>query len=154
MKRVIVYLLFVSAVYLFFLFCLLSESLPALNAYSLPLMCVITGGLGGVLYCLRSVYLNVSVYKRWGEEWYVWYFLRPITSAGCGAVSYIFMRAGLLVLEADTEYDASQYGFYALAFIAGLNVDKFIKKIEDVGKVVFGIEKTRSQKNDDEGGCA
>nr|WJR86142.1 hypothetical protein [Enterobacter hormaechei subsp. steigerwaltii] len=35
-------------------------------------------------------------------------------------------------------------GFFALAFIAGFNVDKFVAKIEEVAKAVWGIEKTRS----------
>jgi hypothetical protein len=31
-----------------------------------------------------------------------------------------------------------------LAFIAGFNVDKFLAKIEDVARAVWGIEKTRA----------
>ncbi|ATZ30282.1 hypothetical protein EC2864350_4874 [Escherichia coli 2864350] len=40
-------------------------------------------------------------------------------------------------------------GFFALAFIAGFNVDKFVAKIEEVAKAVWGIEKTRSSTNND-----
>ncbi len=32
-------------------------------------------------------------------------------------------------------------GFFALAFIAGFNVDKFVAKIEEVAKAVWGIGK-------------
>jgi len=35
-------------------------------------------------------------------------------------------------------------GFFALAFIAGFNVDKFVAKIEEVAKAVWGIDRTRS----------
>lgn len=108
------------------------------------LTCAAVGGLGGCMYCLRGVYLNYSVHRQWGNEWIPWYLLRPIVSAGSGAISYVFLTAGLLVLEAGPKSGASEVGFYALAFIAGLNVDKFISKLEDIAQAVWGIEKSRS----------
>jgi hypothetical protein len=114
------------------------------------LTCFTIGGLGGCLYCLRGVYLNAAVRNQWSAQWHVWYYLRPIVSGGCGAVSYLFLKAGLLVLESGTKRDASEIGFYALAFIAGFNVDKFIKKIEDVSEAVWGIEKSRAAKSAEE----
>jgi hypothetical protein len=42
------------------------------------------------------------------------------------------------------ERQCSEIGFFALAFIAGFNVDKFVDKIEDVARAVWGIEKSRS----------
>jgi hypothetical protein len=65
-------------------------------------------------------------------------------SAGSGAVAYLFLKAGLLILESGTRTDASDLGFYAISFIAGLNVDKFIRKIEEVAQSVWGIEKSRT----------
>lgn len=62
----------------------------------------------------------------------------------CGAVSYLFLKAGLLILEAGMNPDASELGYYALAFVAGLNVDKFLSKVEDVALAVWGIEKSRT----------
>jgi hypothetical protein len=59
-------------------------------------------------------------------------------------VSYLFLKAGLLVLESSSNADASEIGFFALAFIAGFNVDKFVAKIEEVAKAVWGIDKSRS----------
>lgn len=114
---------------------------PSLN---LTFRCVVIGGLGGVLYCLRAVYLTVAVRKLTIKEWAVWYFLRPIVSAGCGSVAYLFASAGLLVLEANTDAGATLLGFYALSFIAGYNVDKFLEKLEEIAKSVWGIEKSRS----------
>jgi hypothetical protein len=65
----------------------------------------------------------------------------------CGGVSFIFLKAGLLVLEsAGPREDATQLGFVALAFIAGLNVDKFITKVEEVAQATWGIEKSRTAK--------
>ncbi len=145
MKKVVAYLLLIGAAYLYALYYMLLKAPATIEPYQLPLLCAISGGLGGCLYCMRAIYLNVCVRKQWDSDWCVWYFLRPIASGGTGAVSYLFLRAGLLVLESDTDPGASEFGFYALAFIAGLNVDKFIKKIEDIGEAVFGIEKSRAQ---------
>lgn len=109
------------------------------------LMCAAIGLSGGCLYCLRAIYLNRSVFNRWDNRWVAWYFLRPITSMCCGGVSFLFLKAGLLVLESGTKSGASEIGFYALAFIAGLNVDKFVAKIEDVAMAVWGIDKSRAR---------
>lgn len=112
----------------------------------LAISCALIATLGGVLYCLRSVYLNRCVHNRWTKSWEVWYYLRPITSFICGIVAYIFLKAGLVVLDASQDTDAGNFGYYAFAFFAGLNVDKFVAKIEEIGKSLFGIEKTRNAK--------
>lgn len=116
---------------------------PPLNGVRVELMCGAVGAVGGCLYCIRAIYINKCVRKTWTSSWATWYFLRPIASICCGGVSYLFLKAGLLVLESGTKADASEIGFYALAFIAGLNVDKFVAKIEDVAQAVWGIERSR-----------
>lgn len=117
---------------------------PVLLPLRIVITCAAVGGLGGCIYCLRGVYLNACVYKRWDNDWQPWYYIRPIVSIACGAVSYIFLRAGLLVLESGKHPNATDIGFYALAFVAGLNVDKFILKIENIAQAVWGIEKSRA----------
>jgi len=87
------------------------------------------------------------VSRNWNSDWYTWYFIRPLVSVVCGGVSFLFLKAGLLILEARQHEGSTEIGFYALAFIAGLNVDKFIAKIEDVAQAVWGIEKSRAAKN-------
>ena len=125
------------------------ESLP-LNAQFMRICltscCV--AGVGGCVYCLRAVYLNKAVFKRWDDDYLVWYLLRPVVSTACGGISYLFLRAGLLVLESNPTADASELGFYALAFIAGLNVDKFVQKIETIAHGVWGIERSRAASED------
>jgi hypothetical protein len=110
----------------------------------IPLTCCFTALIGGCLYCIRAVYLNRCVRKSWDTDWHCWYFLRPIASFICGGASFLFLKAGLLVLESNTKESATEIGFYALAFVAGLNVDKFVAKIEGVAHAVWGIEKSRS----------
>lgn len=107
-------------------------------------MSALVGGVGGCIYCLRAIYIQACVKKHWDNEWKPWYYLRPIVSIACGGVSYLFLKAGLLILESGTRPESSDLGFYALAFIAGLNVDKFITKVEDIAQAVWGIEKSRS----------
>lgn len=108
------------------------------------LTCCAVSSIGGCLYCMRAIYLNKCVHKRWDPDWHIWYFLRPIASLVCGGASFLFLKAGLLVLESNTRDTASEIGFFALAFVAGLNVDKFVAKIEGVAHAVWGIEKTRA----------
>jgi hypothetical protein len=149
MKFIIFYLLTFLAAYIGGLGYLLIDKPELLDGLRVGITCIVTGGIGGCLYCLRGVYLNAAVRNQWSPQWHVWYFLRPIVSAGCGGVSCLFLKAGLLVLESGTKPDASELGFYALAFIAGFNVDKFIKKLEDVAEAVWGIEKSRTTENAD-----
>lgn len=108
--------------------------------------CGICGGVGGTLYCLRGVYLNYCVNERWSNHWLPWYFIRPIASIVTGTFSYYLLQAGLFVLEAkaNNSTPASYYGFYAFSFIAGYNVDQFLKKVEDIAKTTWGIDKSRS----------
>lgn len=118
------------------------------NNFQLPILCCLLGGIGGVLYCLRGVYLNYSVKKQWSTDWLPWYFIRPITSIICGGISFLFLKAGLLVLEAKTETSSSNLGFYTLALIAGLNVDRFVSKIEDIAQATWGIQKSRTSRDE------
>lgn len=104
----------------------------------------LAGGFGGVFYCLRGVYLSASVRNDWDDRWVVWHLLRPIVSFLSGLASYIFVRAGLLLLDADTTETQSSFGLLAIAFVAGLNVDRFIEKIEEIASNVWGIRKSRT----------
>lgn len=119
------------------------------QSLGLVVSCTLMGGVGGVVYCLRGVYLNASVRKSWDAHWQPWYYIRPVVSHLCGAVSFLFLRAGLLLLEAQPSTQSTDLGFLALAFIAGLNVDKFITKIEDVARATWGIEKSRTSKGEE-----
>ena len=142
---IVVYLLAITAACVWFVAAaLLGQVTPAYEAIRVGLACAATAGIGGALYCLRAVYLSRCVRKDWSSDWYWWYFLRPLASVICGGVSCLFLKAGLLVLESKTQGGATEVGFYALAFVAGLNVDKFVQKIEGVAHAVWGIEKSRS----------
>lgn len=114
--------------------------------------CFLIGGVGGTIYCLRGVYINKSAKKTWDDAWQPWYYIRPLVSHTCGAISYVFLKAGLILLEAKPSGESSHLGFLALAFIAGLNVDKFISKLEDLAQATWGIEKSRTSKGEGDNG--
>ncbi len=120
---------------------------PWIAPYRLFYNCVLIGGLGGVVYCLRAVYLNRSVRNRWDANWTVWYILRPIVSCLVGGVAYIFLNAGLLILGAEQASGSSSFGFLALSFVAGLNVDRFLVRIEEIARSTWGIRPSRTSED-------
>lgn len=122
------------------------------NSLGLVVSCGLIGGVGGSIYCLRGIYINACVRKSWDDQWQPWYYIRPMVSHLCGAVSYLFLKAGLILLESQQNTQATDLGFLALAFISGLNVDKFIAKIEDIAQATWGIEKSRTSKQGDSDG--
>ena len=109
-------------------------------------ICVLFGGLGGVTYCLRGVYFNACVRQQWDVGWLPWYLLRPVVSLVLGGVGYLFLKSGLLLLGATQDHGGSQLGVWAMAFIAGLNVDRFLAKVEDIGATALGVEPSRQSK--------
>lgn len=150
MIKAVLYLLAVLAGFTTFGIQMLYGNIVVPEAIQLALYCGICGGIGGVTYCLRGIYLNACVFDRWTEKWLPWYFIRPLVSFICGIVSYIFLKSGLIVLEAQQGDHSTNLAFYALAFIAGLNVDKFIEKLEDIAQVTWGIKKSRVASNGDD----
>lgn len=150
MKKVIIYELFLLICLIGFFYCFNTYEFPtwAVNL-KLPIQCVMISTLGGLLYCIRAIYINKCVRKNWDEEWHVWYYLRPIASMIVGFLAYMFLKAGLLVLDASENHSSGDYGYLIIAFLAGLNVDKFMIRLEEVGKSMFGIELSRIAKNSD-----
>ncbi len=104
---------------------------------------IFCGLLGGCSYCLRALYIQYCVKKEWYPCWIVWHIIRPTVSCIMGAVSFLFIKAGLLLLSIPETDPTQNYGLYAIAFIAGMNVDNFIKRIEGIFKNVMQIEPTR-----------
>ncbi len=149
MKRTFSYLLALMLFYGWVLWKLAQGEISLPNeTFKIIFACGISGGIGGVLYCFRGIYLNACVYKQWDSLWLPWYFIRPIVSFLSGAISCLFLKAGLIIFEAQQTTAPSYLVFYALAFVAGLNVDKFIEKIEDIAQVTWGIKKSRTALKD------
>lgn len=114
----------------------------------LPAMCALVGGIGGTAYCLRAVYIHVCLEDDWDDQWLPWYFIRPFVSLIVGGISYVFLRAGLLVLDAPQAPEGSNLGYLAIAFVAGLNVDGIMDRIEEIAKSTWGIRPSRMSRGD------
>ena len=123
------------------------DSLP-LEVGSIWIDASLFGLLGSTVYCSRSLYLQYCVKKEWDNRWIVWHVIRPFVSTICGLISLLFIKAGFLVFDASSTPSQSYYGIYAVAFIAGMNVDNFIKKIESLCKEILGIQKTRTSREE------
>jgi hypothetical protein len=150
LKRVFFFLVTLLALEALGIAVVLSSRLPVwLAPHETACLCGLTGGIGGIVYCLRGMYLNACVRDTWDTGWLPWYFIRPIVSLICGFLSFLLLKAGLLVLDSTPRSESNHLGFYVLAFIAGLNVDKFVTKIEEVAQTTWGIEKSRASTRDD-----
>lgn len=145
MKKIIAFQILCLAIIIIAWIAIATENVPSwVSEFSLAVYCVLTAAAGGVLYCIRAIYINKCVRKYWDDEWATWYYLRPLASSLTGFAAYIFLKAGLVILDAEESDSSSIFGFLAFAFIAGLNVDKFVLKIEDIAQSAFGIEKSRT----------
>jgi hypothetical protein len=132
----------------YLLICLAVVSLPFLSRV-LPLLAhpvvwpIALAGLGSVIYCLRSIYHHMCVTRDWDTSWIVWYWLRPFVGLLSGAVAFVFVQAGLVLLNAEGGEKGSPWGLYAISIIAGYNVDQFWALIEKVMKDALGLERSR-----------
>ncbi len=125
----------------------LDEAVWLAGELRVAVLCVLFGGLGGITYCLRGVYLNACVRKQWDVGWLPWYVLRPVVSLILGGVSFLFVKTGLLLLGSAQTVNGPPLGIWALAFIAGLNVDRFLAKIEEIGSTAWGVEPSRQSRS-------
>jgi len=92
------------------------------------LACASSATAGGILYCLRAVYINKCVKKQWSQEWLVWYFLRPIVSMLMGFAASFFLYCFIQALEAHL----TEYSFLvAFAFIVGYLASNIFAKGRD-----------------------
>jgi hypothetical protein len=137
------YLLIACTLAAYLLFLIGSNEIHIPSQLKTPFICSLFGSLGGLAYCLRGFYLNNSVHKSWDDAWISWYFVRPVVSSIFGGISFLFISAGLIFLDAKQSSSSNHLGVYSLSFLAGLNVDRFLKRIEEIGSSVWGIEQSR-----------
>ena len=147
MKKAILYLAVLLGALVYLVVLDLRGLLPAwLLSHRLVFRCVVAGGLGGILYCGRGVYLHTCVQADWTTRWEPWYYIRPIISLLCGGVGFLFLKGGLILLGCSQTPGSSDLGFVALSFVAGMNVDNFVRRIEEVSRAVWGREESRAAK--------
>ena len=127
-------------------------SMIPLYAYNLTQDCFIrqlfyigsAGGLGGVIYSILGFIKHYdkgdfNLKKKW------WYFFRPITAVILGVISFFFIAGGLMTLSDTAQnvpqgicYPAKGVMFYcAVAFLAGMSNNAFVKKLDELAGTVF-----------------
>lgn len=118
-------------------------------------LCVLTGCIGGLLYAFRAIYTHRCKLDDWENRYIVWYYIRPIISMITGGVSWLLLKAGIILLNADNGQNESamvlnqiDYGYLAFALFAGYNVEHFLEKVEDIMQSVWGINKSDTNKSD------
>lgn len=149
MRIIVVYLvMFLLAIGIIWGLCLSGQLPDWFPSSSLALKCVLIGGVGGIFYCLRSVYVHWCILKDWDICWTPWYYIRPLVSSIAGGISWLFIQSGLLILNAIQKTDMGIYGFLALSFIVGYNVDRSMARLEKIAESVWGIKASRSSNID------
>ncbi|GAX90233.1 hypothetical protein EFBL_1859 [Effusibacillus lacus] len=91
------------------------------------------GTIGGTLYALRLFYwhnirgiLNI-------RKWWIWYFLRPIMSAGTAVMTVILFQSGILLINiADSLMP--RIGF---SFLIGYGFGKVMDKLDGLTEALF-----------------
>ena len=113
----------------------------------LVVCCALVGILGGVTHCLRAFYLHRCVLKDWQADWASWYFIRPMVSGVMGFISVLFIKAGLLAFSNTTGVQTENRTvlYLAVAFLAGYNVQNFLKKLEEVSESLLGVKRKTPQ---------
>jgi len=97
-----------------------------------------SGGIGGVIYCMRGFYQNL-VDKKFDLIWTWWYILRPFMSVGIGIFVYLFIVGGLLSVGSVSEvnYSKSVMFYCAVSFLAGFSFTQFASKLEELASTFF-----------------
>ena len=151
MKTIVLYLFLLLIVAILGLFYIYFDTfLSTRLVLQIAFYCVTIGLIGGIVNCLRGIYEHFSINKDWDDSWKVWYYIRPVLSAIMGFVSFIFIKAGLLVFSGNAEIVLKNnvYGYLAVAFVAGFNVKYFLEKIQEIANTVWGIKKVGSYKSE------
>jgi len=96
------------------------------------------GGLGGIIYLIRSFYLHIFQ-KNFRNDSFWWYVFRPFTSIIIGVISYFLIVGGLLSIGnvSKINYQKSILFYSGIAFLAGFSFTQFTNKLEDLAKTLF-----------------
>lgn len=96
--------------------------------------------LGGAILNIISFHKYFSVEKNFDVEYFWGFFFTPILSLIVGILIFSLVQGGLLVLNGSITDSSksinSALGFTAIGSIAGYNWDIFIRKLQDMSKIL------------------
>ena len=96
-----------------------------------------SGGLGAIVYCIRSFYTHV-VEQDFSKNWIWWYIFRPFLGCIVGIFTY-FVLGGLMSLN-SSELNFNFGGlmaYCAMSFLAGFCFTEFMNKLEKINEVML-----------------
>lgn len=118
----------------------ISSDIGFSTSINLLLFTVLGAISGGAILNIISFHKYFSVEKSFDIEYFWGFFFTPILSTIVGIIIFALVQGGLLVLsgslESSTESINSALGFTAIGCIAGYNWDVFIKKLQELSKVI------------------
>jgi hypothetical protein len=134
----------------------LQETGEGVTFYSIVVLMILAGGLGGVLCNLRGFFIQF----RKDEGGFplnleVPYYVRPFMGAGAGL--FIYFVANFLITSITVTYEATNIpfqgmvSFMALAILAGFGSLEFFQRLKETALSLFGqkAEKDKWQKIED-----
>jgi hypothetical protein len=109
---------------------LFNWTFPLSNDGRLLILVAAAGALGASIHVFRSLYWYVGS-RELVYSWIVMYVLLPFVGAALGTLFYWVIRAGFFSLQ-STSTGTNQYGFAALAALAGAFSREILLKLKQV----------------------
>lgn len=110
-----------------------------------PIICfaiftVLGAIMGGALLSITSFHRHFSIEKKFDTDHLWGYWFTPVLSIIVGIVVYALVQSGLLVLSGSSNSKenilTATLGYTAIGSISGYNWDIFIKKMQDLSKIL------------------
>lgn len=96
--------------------------------------------LGGALLNITSFHRHFAIEKKFDIDHLWGFFFTPILSIIVGIIVFTLVQSGLLVLSGMSEnkenISNAALGFTAIGSIAGYNWDVFIRKLQELSKLI------------------
>ena len=97
----------------------------------LAMQAVIWGMIGGLFQDIWYLWRHVQN-RDYRNTWMIQYFSAPFIGGILGAIVYVSIIAGLIILDTDTEGKPRDFVVMALAAFAGYNWDWAIKRFKSI----------------------
>jgi hypothetical protein len=101
------------------------------------LVVALAGGLGGLVYALRSLAWYVGN-RNLKYSWLLTYPLQPVVGAALATITYVVARGGLIVVTTQTSSDVvNPFGFAAIGGLVGLFSSQAAEWLKRIFEQVF-----------------
>ncbi|HIF9290718.1 TPA: hypothetical protein ACX6RJ_001505 [Photobacterium damselae] len=101
--------------------------------------------MGGSLLSITSFHRHFAIEKKFDTDHLWGYWFTPVLSIIVGIVVYALVQSGLLVLSGTSNslenLSTAALGYTAIGSVAGYNWDIFIRKLQDLSKLLNPKEK-------------